>query len=286
MPFKPMLLTTQEEPFDSDDYIFEIKWDGLRCLAQKTGAQVRLWSRRGYDLTSRFPEIAAALVTISGDCILDGELTVVRQERDDFLTVVRRARLQVPGRIAAAARTSPAVYIVFDILCCDGRDVTAEPLWVRKNLLAARVTSTERVAVNPWVLGQGRALFAVAVARGYEGIVAKKKDSPYVSGVRSPNWLKIKHWREMVVHIIGYKTGRKFALLVAPAGGSATVVQAGLGAAEKRAFLPVAASLVTHMAGDVCYMEPVLQCVVKYKEFTPQGRLRHVRFVRFCLAPS
>ena len=286
MPPKPMLLATHEEPFDSENYIFEIKWDGFRCLAQKTAGQVRLWSRRGRDLTGRFPEIAAALTALPGDCLLDGELTVLRQEGDDFLTVARRARLQAAGRIAAAARTSPAVYIVFDILSCDGRDVTAEPLWARKNLLAARVAPAARVALNPWVPGRGCALFAVATARGYEGIVAKKTDSPYIPGVRSTNWLKIKRWREMAVPIIGYKTGRDFALVVAPADGAATIVRAGLSAVEESAFLPVATPLTTHMVGGIRYIEPVLQCVVKYKEFTAQGRLRHVRFVRFCLVRS
>lgn len=286
MPLKPMLLATREEPFDSDDYIFEIKWDGFRCLAQKTAAQVWLWSRRGRNLAENFPEIAAAVAALPQDCILDGELTVLHEEHDDFLAVARRARLQRSDHIATATRTHPAVYIVFDILCWDGCSVTDQPLWQRKNLLTATIKSTPQLVVNPWVSGHGRALFAKVVAKGYEGIVAKKKDSAYMPGVRSANWLKIKHWRELVVSLVGYKTGRFFALLVQPPGGMVTLVRAGLGEKEERAFVPVASTLLTHTAGDICYIEPVLQCVVQYKELTAQGRLRHVRFVRFCLAPT
>lgn len=280
-----MLLATRDEPFDSEAYLFEIKWDGYRCLAVKERGVVRLVSRRSHDLSANFPEVATALAGLAGDFVLDGELTVLRDGRDDFAAVMRRARLQIPASIKKAALACPATYIAFDILQWQGQDVAKRPLTQRKEILLAAVQPSERVVVNPWVDGQGKALFAVAVARGYEGIVAKKKDSPYVPGARVSTWLKIKHWREKIVSIVGCKLGRDFALMVADDEGASTLVRAGLGPVEREAFLSVAASMFVRREGEMCYLPPLLKCVVKYKETTAQGRLRHPIFVRFCLPP-
>jgi bifunctional non-homologous end joining protein LigD len=190
--YQPMLLKQAKQAFDSDAWTFELKYDGYRLLAQCGGAPTQLASKSGADATKWFPELTAALNTVSGGPhVLDGEVCVLDEfGRTDFNQLHARARQRglKPG--------SPlVVYCVFDILVHRGRAVMSAPLEERQQrlaeLLAASAAPAHTLLVTG-VQGQGKWLYQQAQALRLEGIVAKRLGSPYRPGERSADWLKVK----------------------------------------------------------------------------------------------
>lgn len=277
----PMLLKTHEEIFDHPDYIFEIKWDGFRCLAHKEKNYAALVSRNGWQMNENFPEVMGALEKCTRQVVLDGELVVLRGDRDDFSLIQGRSRLRNPEKIQAAARKYPATLMVFDILRLDGEDITRQPLMARKKYLADLLPVGSCIINLPWVEGEGKALFETAGLAGYEGVVAKRKNSIYLPGTRTGDWLKIKHWREETTIITGYKLQPEFGLLVTQPGKAVSTVRQGISLEERDAFLSVAEELITFQKAGVVEIQPLLKCRVQFKEWTNDGRLRHPLFLRF-----
>lgn len=189
----PMLAQKAEAPFDSAEHIFEIKWDGIRCLARIDAGQVRLQSRHHLEITVQFPELAC-LARLPSGTILDGELVVLRQGKPSFQAVQRRALLQHRSRIQWVSQTMPATYMVFDVLYLKGKPLIGSPLSHRRESLEnlLRRFLMPGVHVVEGVRARGYRLFAQVVRRGLEGVVAKRLDSPYLPGKRSRYWLKIK----------------------------------------------------------------------------------------------
>ncbi len=188
-PVQPMEPVIWTNAFDDPDWQFEIKWDGLRCLAYADGDGVRLYGRRGTRWTQRFPEICQALRG-SGK-VLDGELVVLKDGRPSFPAVMHRLHRD----------KGPVHYMVFDCLMAGGRDLRRAPLALRQQELAVLPESPIVHRVEA-VGGAGRALYQVAKESGLEGIVAKRRDAPYESG-KSDLWRKVKCWREMRCVVLG-----------------------------------------------------------------------------------
>ena len=190
---EPMLAQKVEAPFDSQDHLFEIKWDGIRCLAFLEAGRVRLQSRRLLDLTFQFPELAC-LGRLPPGTVLDGELVILQEGRPSLREVQQRALLQNRQRIEFLSRMRPVTYMVFDLLYLKGKPLMASPFSLRR---AALQDLLERFPL-PGILGpeavrnQGCQLFAQAMRLGLEGIMAKRLDGPYLPGKRSRYWLKIK----------------------------------------------------------------------------------------------
>jgi len=177
---QPMLCTLVTEPLQSDEYIYEQKWDGYRIIAHVDGKNVRMYSRSGLDYTSRYPLIAEALTSLGHDCVIDGEVVVFNQQGEaDFDS------LQLYN-----GKRSPISYCVFDLLELDGKNLMELPLLQRKELLEAltRGHATLRFSES---FTDGEALFKKAMDDNLEGIVGKVRDSPYVPGNRSSLWIKI-----------------------------------------------------------------------------------------------
>jgi ATP-dependent DNA ligase len=190
---RPMLARQAEEPFDCDDYLFEVKWDGIRCLAFIEAGRVRLQSRRLLDITAQFPELAA-LACLPAGTVLDGELVALRNGRPSFTLIQQRAQLQQPHRIGFLSRTMPVTYVIFDLLYWRGQPILDEPLVIRRERLQQLMAQLNPagILVPEAVVGHGRAMFAQVAALGWEGIVAKWRNSPYLAGQRSRFWLKVK----------------------------------------------------------------------------------------------
>lgn len=191
---RPMLATLIDRPFDDDDWLYEIKWDGYRAITFLDGKSVRLVSRNQNDLTAAYPE----LHVISGQvgtrtAILDGEIVALdEQGRSSFSLMQQRTGVGEGGRRIRRTRDDiPVVYYVFDVLYCDGYDVMQADLEKRKQLLASILTANDVVRYSDHYVGNGTALFDAAAQRGLEGIVAKLRRSCYVQK-RSSEWLKIK----------------------------------------------------------------------------------------------
>jgi bifunctional non-homologous end joining protein LigD len=191
---RPMLATLIDKPFDDDDWLYEIKWDGYRAITYLDGKSVRLVSRNQNDLTAAYPELHAISGQISArNAILDGEIVALdEQGRSSFTLMQQRTGVGEGGRRIRRTRDDiPVVYYVFDVLYCDGYDVMQADLEKRKQLLASILTANDVVRYSDHYVGNGTALFDAAAHRGLEGIVAKLRRSCYVQK-RSSEWLKIK----------------------------------------------------------------------------------------------
>jgi len=190
---KPMLAKRAGAPFDSDKHLFEIKWDGLRCLAFIEGGRVRLQSRQLTELTLQFPELGC-LARLPSGTVLDGELVVMDSGKPSLSKIQQRAPLQDHQRIQWLSRTSPATYLLFDLLYFEGQPLLGSPLSFRREKLQQLFgrLRVPGVVVTGGARTHGRQLFAQVTRLGLEGIVAKRLDGPYLPGRRSVHWLKIK----------------------------------------------------------------------------------------------
>jgi bifunctional non-homologous end joining protein LigD len=186
-----MLLEEAKRPFDSPEWLFELKYDGYRLLAEFGGGKARLKTRNGADATRWFPEVARGLASVpGGPHITDGEVCVLDEHgRSDFDKLHERAK-----RRRWYAGCDPVAYCVFDLLVLAGRDITGMPLLDRKARLTKLLTpAPEGVLVVGHFDGESEQLFEGAVLQlGLEGLVGKRKASPYLPGVRSLDWVKIK----------------------------------------------------------------------------------------------
>jgi bifunctional non-homologous end joining protein LigD len=204
----PMKAISAGVPTD-DGWAFEVKWDGMRVVAA-VGDEVRLTSAAGHDATDRFPELAdlAPHLGASG-VVLDGEVVALDgRGRADFGRLQPRMQARSPERVAHLRRSVPVTFVVFDLLHLDGHDTTALTYLERRGLLTDLVTPTERWLVPAHQVGDGPALHAAAADQGLEGIMAKRIDSPYLPGRRSPTWRKCKVRRRQEVVVGGWTPGQ------------------------------------------------------------------------------
>jgi bifunctional non-homologous end joining protein LigD len=208
---EPMLATLADRPFSDPNWLFEIKWDGVRGLARIENGALTLRSRTGVDITKRYPELASLPDTLSArQAILDGEIVALdAQGHSDFERL--QERMHVRARSENLVAQIPVVYFVFDLLYCDGYDLRKTPLLDRKQLLQRLLHTSERFRYADHQLDHGRELFALAEQNGLEGIVAKRADSPYVSD-RSPYWVKLKITKTVDAVVGGWTEARTPAL--------------------------------------------------------------------------
>ena len=199
--YLPMLARPAPAPFSGDDWLFEIKWDGVRAIAT-VDATLSLRSRNDTELAGQFPELTE-LLTLAPGTVLDGEIVVMNGGKPDMQALLRRLQAGLPGPGMA-----PVTYIVFDILERDGKPLTALPLFLRRKQLEAAVREGTHVVLSEPVKGRGEDYYRAAVAQGLEGVMAKRKDSPYKPGIRSGMWLKIKAQKSCDCVIAGYTPGR------------------------------------------------------------------------------
>lgn len=200
---RPMLaMLVPKLPTVQSAYAFEFKWDGMRALARCANGQTSLLTRNGIDATARFPELASLARTLKHDAILDGEIVAMDDENNpSFARLQQRMHVSDPTRARLLAKEVPVHFIVFDVLSLKGKSVIDEPWSVRRALLEKLKLKGVSWELSPAVIGRGEKLFATAQKHQLEGIVAKKLDSVYELGERSPHWLKIKlvQRQEMVV---------------------------------------------------------------------------------------
>jgi bifunctional non-homologous end joining protein LigD len=282
---EPMKAVLTDERFSDPNWIFERKLDGIRCVAIKAERRVRLLSRNDLSLNARFPEIVAALESDPATYfVVDGEVVAFDGARTSF------ARLQQRGE-----RHVPVFFYVFDLLHLAGEDTTPLPLRERKALLRRTLAFHGPVRLTPHRNRDGEALFRDACRKGWEGLIAKRADAPYVHG-RSRDWLKLKCSAEQELVIGGYTAPK----------GSRTDLGALLLGYHERGRLRYAGKVgtgFTHatlrdLAGRLgplhrdtspfadairergaTWVEPRLVAQIGFSEWTRDGRLRHPRFL-------
>src|SRR5579863_2597625 len=208
---EPMLATLAEKPFSDANWIFEIKWDGVRALAWIDDGAVTLRSRATVDITLRYPELTPLSEFLSArQAILDGEIVALDSTgHSDFHLLQERMHVRAPSQQLVSQ--IPAVYFAFDLLFCDGYDLRNTPLLERKQLLRNLLHPAERFRYADHQVERGKELFELARENGLEGIVAKRIDSSYVSD-RSANWLKLKITSTVDAVVGGWTEARTPAL--------------------------------------------------------------------------
>jgi len=189
----PMLAQKAEAPFNSAQHLFEIKWDGIRCLAFIEGRRVRLQSRQLTEITFQFPELAS-LGQLSSGTMLDGELVVLHEGKPSLRHIQQRVLLQNRQRIQHLSHRTPVTYMVFDLLYLKGKPLMASPLSLRREALQNLMewSHLPGILVSETIHQHGCQLFAQVLRLGLEGIMAKRLDGPYLPGKRSRYWFKIK----------------------------------------------------------------------------------------------
>ncbi|RLB05300.1 MAG: DNA ligase [Deltaproteobacteria bacterium] len=204
----PMLAYTSA-PFDSPRHIFEIKWDGTRCILFIKDKKIRLQNRRLADITYRYPELLGLYREVKAkNAILDGEVVVLSKGRPDFNKLQQREHISEPIKIDLLSQKMPATYIAFDLLFLNGKNCTHLPLIERKKILRSILQESTYLVESLYIEEKGKAFFKRVLDEGLEGIMAKSITSPYLIGKRSRHWLKIKPKPTAICYIIGYTEGK------------------------------------------------------------------------------
>jgi len=201
---KPMLIGEIQDAFDSPDYIYELKLDGVRCIAYLDNTGVELRNKRNLRVSPIYPELKEIHKQVKKRCILDGELIVVKDGKPDFSEMQRRSLMTNKFRIELAASKLPVSFTAYDILYLDGRILTDLPLVERKDLLQKTVKENDRLAISRYIEEKGIDLFSLTVQQNLEGIVAKHKDSKYYFDKKTKDWIKIKYLKDDDYVVCGY----------------------------------------------------------------------------------
>ncbi len=211
---KPMLAGQADTPFDNKDWVFEVKWDGVRAILLRNKAKgiTEIQSRNGKNITHRYPEITKAIDSVvknNESIVLDGEIVVLNKEGiPDFQMHQKRMNVESQRDIEFLSNDIPATYFVFDILYIDGRNVEDLQLSDRCKILNSLIAEgSKRIRISEYIEQEGKALFKSVIERRLEGIVAKHKHSRYHEGIRSSAWLKIKGILTQDCVVIGYTMG-------------------------------------------------------------------------------
>jgi DNA ligase D-like protein (predicted ligase) len=281
------MLAKPGEPFDSDDYLFEVKWDGTRTLAFVDQDKYRLVNRRQLDMRDRYPEFEF-LAGLPAGTVLDGEVVVLSDGKPDFRLLQSREQARSPLKISTLARSLPATYVVFDLLVESFAPIMGLPLHERRERLGQLVKAVDspRLVLSQGVVGKGRAFFEEACKHELEGVVAKRLGSKYFPGKRTDAWIKIKRRAETTCAIIGFVPSGKCdfgsLILAGEVGGQLRCVgRVGTGFdASLRSRLNrllwsrLRAKPVVPCKEKGQWVEPGLYCKIGYFERTPAGEFR------------
>jgi bifunctional non-homologous end joining protein LigD len=294
--YLPMLAKVADEPFSDKDWIFEVKWDGFRAIAY-VEEPFSLKSRNEKELKQNFPELQE-LNKLANNIVVDGEIVIMREGKPDFQSLLERGQAVSTREVEIQESRASAVYIVFDILEKDMNSLTKLPLIERKKILKESLREGSNVLLCDFIEDKGEAYFKLALEKGLEGVVAKRKDSQYEESLRTGSWLKIKKLKTCDCVIFGYTRGtavraKTFGALLLGLydkdGKPIYVGKVGTGFTQETIRLLVDkfekiitdVALFTPEAGDVVtWLEPKLVCEVAYQVLTRDMRLRMARFKR------
>lgn len=295
---RPMLAGTSE-PFDSKDYFFELKWDGMRCLAFLENKELRLQNRNLRIVTQSYPELQVLTEAVRHkSAILDGEIVVLENGIPSFGKLQNRFQIDEPLRLEIVRKLYPVTYVAFDLLYYDGRDLTETTLEKRKERLREIIEENSNLLYGDQVEEQGKLFFHEVVKKGFEGAIAKQRDSHYLIGQRSPYWLKIKGKRTIEAVVAGYTEGEgkranTFGALVLAAYNSGGElihlgnVGTGFTDAEANYLLgrlkPLKVKRETihgevKAPAPITWVRPQMVCEVEYDSMTQDQKLRLPRY--------
>jgi DNA ligase D-like protein (predicted ligase)/DNA ligase D-like protein (predicted polymerase)/DNA ligase D-like protein (predicted 3'-phosphoesterase) len=299
-PVNPMLARAAQKPPDSADYLYEVKWDGIRALVSLDEGIITIHGRNGLDVTKQFPELLIpeqAFRATSG--LFDGEIVCLEADgKPNFRDVIYRMQQRADGAIERARSKHPAVCYLFDCIYLDGRAIVGEPLDRRREWLQDAVRKSAAYRVSEFI-EDGPAFFEAVKTMGLEGIMAKQRNSVYLPGKRSETWLKIKTRQTVECLIIGYTRGKgdresTFGALHLAQNGDGElkyIGKAGSGFDENQTkavfeelekLTKIKRPLKEKTPDDSrsIWVEPKLICEVAFASKTPDGLLREPVFIR------
>ena len=297
---EPMLARPAEKPPDSKDYLFEVKWDGLRALFSLDEGGLRIYGRNTMDFTKQFPELLIPEQAFRAtSALFDGEIVCLEPDgRPNFRNVIHRMQQKTEGAIERAKAKYPAVCYLFDCLYLDGRAIVTEPLTRRREWLQDAIRKGTPYRVSE-LMEDGEAFFQAVKAMNLEGIMAKQRNSPYLPGKRSDSWLKIKTRQTIECVIIGYTRGKGDrgahfgALHLGQANGSELKYLGKVGSgfdedslkavsSELEKLTPIKRPIKEKPPDEArsVWVQSKLMCEVQFASFTPDGLLREAVFLR------
>lgn len=283
---EPMLLDTRTDPFDSNDYLFEPKSNGVRIELLSDESGIKLITRHGNDITLSLPEIKS--LHVEQGITLDGELVCYDLEnplKEDFEAVMTRIMSKRHSSIASAAIARPCTLIVFDILTHKYKSVMRLPLSIRKGILESSVENQQRLTKVIHVLETGKTLFELIKQYELEGMVAKRLDSTYKAGRRPKDlWCKIINWQYSECVVTGYrKESTALYLSISTDDGFKYVgtVEFGLSTTQKKSFYKVASKIITGETKGSIWIQPLIRCTIKHRGYLKSGNIMTPVFVDF-----
>ena len=278
--FGPMLLKEVDEVIDSDDYLYEIKYDGVRALMFVNSETIKIMSRNKRDITYLYPELKNVKSLFSDNVILDGEIIMMDKNRVSFEKLQERSHLKDASKIAWYLEHSPVIFVAFDILY-KGKDLISLPLFERKKILDC--INENDYFIKSKVYSNGKKLFDTVKKLNIEGIVAKKRDSIYEINTRSNSWIKIKNYKKGYFIIGGYenKKGDYISLKLGEYRNGKLIYVGSVSLIKSNPLYDKIInsklskkSTFINFNETIKYINPILKCKVKYIEKTKNGQLR------------
>ena len=284
---KPMLATLVDEPFNDEEWQFELKLDGYRSLAYLKNGKADIRSRNNNSFNKKFESVYQALTQWKINAIVDGEIVVLNDEGVPDFNGIQLWDKKKEGLL---------VYYVFDLLWLDGLDIMQEPLHIRQEVLRQLIPENSVIRFSDHIDAVGKDFFEMARQNNLEGIIAKRKNSPYIRDSRTKTWLKIKAEQRHEAIICGYTkkqdTDRSFSSLllgVYEKGKLKYLGQAGTGysVSIQQELIKKMKSHITKtcpfenepaLSESAVWLKPFLVCEVKYTELTKEGIMRHASF--------
>lgn len=295
VPMEPILKTNIPE---GKEFVHQVKWDGIRGLSYIEKGSVRIFTKSGRERTSFYPELTDLPKLLRGkDAVLDGEIIILNEDaKPSFQLSLVRERVSNSARVEYYARNYPVLYIVFDILVLNGEQITDKPLSERSHLLRKHLNSSNIVSVTD-DFDNGKSLFFLMKQKGWEGIVSKKADSPYLPGKTHNAWFKTKLTRKILAIVIGLtlRNGDPNSLVLAISGeeGLSYIGKASIGLSQEhfRLLKENTAALkaehspfdkaISRELKDAVWFNPQLTVWINFLEWTSDGSLRHPKILGF-----
>ncbi|OAB35685.1 hypothetical protein PMSD_11785 [Paenibacillus macquariensis subsp. defensor] len=293
IPFTPMSPILQAALPVGDEWIYQLKWDGYRVIANIEDGKVNLYSKKMLSLNTVFPELIEALSALKGNYILDGEAILLDPStgKPSFQQLQKRGRMRDTRLIKSAAEREPVSYMVFDLLQYGEQDTRRLPFEERHQRLKAIATSWKHPLYTTDIFHEGEVLWHWVVDQQLEGVVAKKRSSPYREGKHHHDWLKCKTSVQMEVDIIGIlmKDGAVSSLAMSKEGQYFGRISSGLTHSLKQQLAMLQATSKQQDYFDVMpeglrrttilWLNNSLKAQVTGLEITEAGQLRHPKLI-------
>ncbi|MHB8130288.1 MAG: ATP-dependent DNA ligase [Mobilitalea sp.] len=285
---KPMLISEMTEPFNDPDWIYELKLDGIRCIAY-LDKETELRNKRNDRLLPKVPELTGIFQYAKERCILDGELVILKNGVPDFYELQKRALTTNKFKLQLSSESFPACFVAYDILYRKDTSLIDLPLLERKKLLTDIINEDPLLAVSRYIPEKGIQLFEVAKSQKLEGVIAKKNSSKYYFDKRTKDWIKFKFLADQDFVVCGYINKEKgvTSIILGQYSGTALIYKGHVtfgvkyGDLKKQEIIEHSPFLLTPSGNEnAVWLKPELVCVVQYMP-NEKGSLRQPVFKGF-----